>query len=338
MSKSATARTPPSFAALVQSFFTEHLIQQRAMSPRTVATYRDGFVLFLDFATAHLHQQPTTMKLQDITPALVLAFLDHLEHDRGNTVRTRNARLAALRAFLKFAGHRDVDALHVVEQALGVPMKRFERPMLGFLTREEMLAIIGKPGASWTRQRDHLLLHMLYNTGARVSEIIGVRLADVVLDGAACVHLHGKGRKQRTMPLWRSTVQAVRAWLRFNPNLLSESPLLPNRYGHLMTRTNVAQRLALALAAATADMPSLRDRHISPHTIRHTTAMHLLQSGEPIDGIALWLGHESPTTTHQYIEANLAMKEKALARIQDPDTASRRFRASDSLLEFLKEL
>ncbi len=338
MSKPATARTPPSFAALVQSFFTEHLIQQRAMSPRTVATYRDGFVLFLNFATAHLHQQPTTMKLQDITPALMLAFLDHLEHDRGNTVRTRNARLAALRAFLKFAGHRDVDALHVVEQALGVPMKRFERPMLGFLTREEMLAIIGKPGASWTRQRDHLLLHMLYNTGARVSEIIDVRLADVVLDGAACVHLRGKGRKQRTMPLWRSTVQAVRAWLRFNPNLLPESSLLPNRYGHQMTRTNVAQRLALALAAAKADTPSLRDRHVSPHTIRHTTAMHLLQSGEPIDGIALWLGHESPTTTHQYIEANLVMKEKALARIQDPDTTSRRFRASDSLLEFLKGL
>lgn len=278
MSKLATARTAPSFAALVQSFFTEHLIQQRAMSPRTVAAYRDGFVLFLAFATARLHQQSTTMTLQDITPTLILAFLDYLEHDRGNTVRTRNARLAALRAFLKFAGHRDVDALHVIEQALGVPMKRFERPMLGFLTREEMLAVIGKPGASWTRQRDHLLLHMLYNTGARVSEIIDVRLADVVLDGAACVHLHGKGRKQRTMPLWRSSVKAVRAWLRFNPGLLPESPLLPNRHGHRMTRTNVAQRLALAVAAATVAMPSLRDRHISPHTIRHTTAMHLLQS------------------------------------------------------------
>jgi integrase/recombinase XerD len=160
----------------VQSFFTEHLTQQRAMSPRTVATYRDGFVLFLDFAQAHLHKQPTAMKLQDITPTLILAFLDHLEQERGNTVRTRNARLAALRAFLKFAGHRDVNALHVVEQALGVPMKRFERPMLGFLSREEMLAIIGKPDdSSWTSQRDHLLLHMLYNTGARVSEIIGVR-------------------------------------------------------------------------------------------------------------------------------------------------------------------
>jgi site-specific recombinase XerD len=338
MSKPTTPRTPPSFAALVQSFFTEHLTQQRAMSPRTVATYRDGFVLFLDFATAHLHKQPTAMRLQDITPALILAFLEHLEQDRGNAVRTRNARLAALRAFLKFAGHRDVNALHVVEQALGVPMKRFERPILGFLSREEMLAIIGKSGSSWTSQRDHLLLHMLYNTGARVSEIIGVRLADVVLDGAACVHLHGKGRKQRTMPLWRSTVKALRSWLRFNPALLPASALLPNRDGHAMTRTNVAQRLALAVAVATPAMPSLRDRHISPHTIRHTTAMHLLQSGEPIDGIALWLGHESPTTTHQYTQANLAMKEKALARMQDPDTASRRFRASDSLLEFLKGL
>jgi site-specific recombinase XerD len=338
MSKPTTPRTPPSFAALVQSFFTEHLTQQRAMSPRTVATYRDGFVLFLDFATAHLRKQPTAMTLQDITPALILAFLDHLEQVRGNAARTRNARLAALRAFLKFAGHRDVNALHVVEQALGVPMKRFERPMLGFLSREEMLAIIGKPGSSWTSQRDHLLLHMLYNTGARVSEIVGVRLADVVLDGAACVHLHGKGRKQRTMPLWRSTVKALRSWLRFNPALLPASALLPNRDGLPMTRNNVAQRLALAVAAATPKVPSLRDRHISPHTIRHTTAMHLLQSGEPIDGIALWLGHESPTTTHQYTEANLAMKEKALARMQDPDTASRRFRASDSLLEFLKGL
>ncbi|WP_218511613.1 tyrosine-type recombinase/integrase, partial [Variovorax sp. dw_308] len=181
-------------------------------------------------------------------------------------------------------------------------------------------------------------LHMLYNTGARVSEIIGVRLADVLLDGAACVHLHGKGRKQRTMPLWRSTVKAVRAWLRLNPVLAPTSALLPNRDGHPMTRTNVTQRLALAVAAASPGMPSLRGRRISPHTVRHTTAMHLLQSGESIEGIALWLGHESPTTTHQYVEANLAMKEKALAKLQDPETAARRFSATDSLLEFLKTL
>jgi site-specific recombinase XerD len=338
MSRAATPRAPLSFAALVQSFFTEHLTQQRAMSPCTVATYRDAFVLFMGFTMGHLHKQPTAIQLEDITPALILAFLDHLEHERGNAVRTRNARLAALRAFLKFAGHRDVGALHVVEQALGVPMKRFERPMLGFLSREEMLAIIGKPGASWTSQRDHLLLHMLYNTGARVSEITGVRVADVVLDGAACIHLHGKGRKQRTMPLWRSTVRAIRAWLRLNPDLVPASALLPNRDGHPMTRTNVTQRLALAVVAASSVMPSLRDRHISPHTVRHTTAMHLLQSGESIEGIALWLGHESPTTTHQYVEASLEMKEKALAKLKDPDTPARRFRASDSLLEFLKML
>jgi site-specific recombinase XerD len=338
MGKPTGPRAAPSFAALVQSFFTEHLTQQRAMSPRTVVTYRDAFVLFLDFAVGRLHKQPTAIRLDEITSTLILAFLDHLEQNRGNAVRTRNARLAALRAFLKFAGHRDVGALHVVEQALGVPMKRFERPMLGYLSREEMLAIIGKPGASWTTQRDHLLLHMLYNTGARVSEIIGVRLADVVLDGAACVHLHGKGRKQRTMPLWRSTIKAIRAWLRLNPELKPTSALLPNRAGHPMTRTNVTQRLALAVKAATASLPGLRDRRISPHTIRHSTAMHLLQSGEPIEGIALWLGHESPTTTHQYVEASLAMKEKALAKLQDPNTASQRFRASDSLLKFLKTL
>jgi len=338
MSRPSTPRAAPSFAALVQSFFTEYLTQQRAMSPRTVATYRDAFVLFLDFATVQLHKQPTTMGLQDITPALILAFLDHLERDRGNVVRTRNARLAALRAFMKFAGHRDVGALHVVEQALGVPMKHFERPMLGFLAREEMLAIIGKPGPSWTSQRDHLLLHMLYNTGARVSEIIGIRLADVVLDGAACVHLHGKGRKQRTLPLWRSTVKAVRAWLRVNPELVSASALLPNRDGRPMTRSNAAQRLALAVAAATPAMASLRGRHISLHTVRHTTAMHLLQSGERIDEVALWLGHESPTTTHQYTQADLATKEKALAKLQDPNTPAKRFKATDSLLKFLKTL
>ena len=338
MNRQTTTGVPPSFAALAQAFFAEHLTQQRAMSPGTVASYRDAFVLFLDFAERQLHKQPTLIRLEEITPALILSFLDHLERDRGNAVRSRNARLAALRAFLKFAAHRDVGALHVVEQALGVPMKRFERPMVGFLSREEMLAIIGKSTASWTSQRDHLLLTMLYNTGARVSEIIGVLLADVVLDGAACVHLHGKGRKQRTVPLWRSTVKAIRAWLRLNPKLARSSALLPNRDGKPMTRSNVTQRLDLAVKSAASVYPNLTNRHVSPHTIRHTTAMHLLQSGVDISVIALWLGHESPTTTHQYVEADLAMKERALARLQEPDAAVRRYRAPDSLMEFLKTL
>jgi site-specific recombinase XerD len=329
---------PPSFAALVQAFFAEHLQQQRAMSPRTVAAYRDAFVLFLGFAQKRLRKQPTAMRLHEITPALILAFLDHLERDRGNTVRSRNARLAALRAFLKFAAHRDVSALHAVEQALGVPMKRFERPMLGFLSRQEMLAVIGKPGASWTSQRDHLLLRLLYNTGARVSEIVAVKLADVVLDGAACVHLHGKGRKQRTVPLWRSTVAQVKAWLRSNPQLEAGAPLLPNRDGQAMTRGNVTQRLALAVKAACAEQPQLATRRISPHIVRHTTAMHLLQSGTDAETLALWLGHESPTTTHHYVEADLAMKERALARLPQPDAATRRYKAPDSLLAFLEKL
>lgn len=328
----------PSFAALVQQFFTEYLVAQRAVSPRTVACYRDALLLFLDFASRRLGKVPTAMQLADLQPNLILAFLDHLEQDRKNSVRSRNLRLTALRAFLKFAGRRDVASLHDVERALAVPMKRFERPMLGFLSREEMLAIISEPDDSWTSQRDHLLLRMLYNTGARVSEIIGVTLADVVLDGAACVHLHGKGRKQRTVPLWRSTVRQIRAWLRFNPQLQPTSPLLPNRDGQAMTRGNVTQRLALAVKAATAAQPQLATRRISPHIIRHTTAMHLLQAGVDISVIALWLGHESPTTTHQYVEADLAMKEQALGRLQEPDAAIRRYKAPDSLIEFLKTL
>jgi site-specific recombinase XerD len=259
-------------------------------------------------------------------------------HERHNAVRSRNARLAALRTFLKFAAHRDVASLHVIERALGVPMKRFERPMLGFLSRDEMLAVIGIPGISWTSQRDHLLLGMLYNTGARVSEIIAVRISDVVLNGAACVHLHGKGRKQRTVPLWRSTVSEVRAWLKVNPQLEARSPLLPNREGEAMTRDNVSKRLALAVIAAAQAFPDLCKRHVSPHTIRHTTAMHLLQSGVDISVIALWLGHESPTTTHHYVEADLAMKDRALARMQEPDAKIRRYKAPDSLLAFLKAL
>ncbi len=211
--RKAIAPRPPSFASLVQQFFTGYLVEQRAVSPRTVASYRDALMLFLDFSSQRLKKTATSLKLNDIQPDLLLAFLDHLECERHNAVRSRNLRLTALRAFLKFAGRRDVASLHVIEQALAVPMKRFERPMLGFLTREEMLAVLGQPGETWTSQRDHLLLAMLYNTGARVSEIIGVRVTDIVLDGGACVHLHGKGRKQRSVPLWHTTVAEVRAWL-----------------------------------------------------------------------------------------------------------------------------
>ena len=334
----ATAPRAPSFAFLVQQFFTEYLVTQRALSPRTIASYRDALKLFLDFAHQRLRKMPTALRLADIEPDLILAFLDHLEQQRHNTVRSRNLRLTALRAFLKFAARRDVSSLHVIERALGVPMKRFECPMLGFLSREEMLAVLGEPGSTWTSQRDHLLLAMLYNTGARVSEIIGVRVVDVVLDGPACVHLHGKGRKQRSVPLWKTSVQEIRAWLRRNPTLSGDAALLPNRELQTMTRANVNQRLDIAVTRAAKTHRSLAKRSISPHSIRHTTAMHLLQSGVDFSVIALCLGHESVTTTHRYVEADLAMKDKALARLQLPDTKMRRYRPPDVLMQFLQAL
>jgi site-specific recombinase XerD len=332
-------KAPPSFAALVQAYFAEYLTQQRALSAQTIAAYRDGFVLFLAFAESRLGKSPATMALADVTPELIMAFLDHLERQRHNSVRSRNARLAVLRSFLKFSAHRDVASLQVIERALGVPVKRFERPLFGYLSREEMLAVIGAPDDSWLSQRDHVLFLLMYNTGARVSEIIGVKVGDVVLDdNAACVHLHGKGRKQRSVPLWRSTVKAVRAWLRLNSQFDAASALLPNRNGNAMTRSNVTKRLMLAARTAATQYPRLTKQRVSPHTIRHTTAMHLLQAGVDISVIALWLGHESPVTTHHYVEADLTMKERALAKLHEPDVKIQRYRAPDSLLDFLKTL
>ncbi len=328
----------PSFPSLVQQFFTEYLVTQRALSPHTVASYRDALMLFLDFAHVRLGKAPTELCLADIEPDLILAFLDHLEQQRNNTVRSRNLRLTALRAFLKFAARRDVSSLHAIERALGVPMKRFERPMLGFLSREEMLAIIGEPGDTWTSQRDHLLLTMLYNTGARVSEIIAVRIADVVLEASPCVHLRGKGRKQRAVPLWKSTVHEIRTWLQHNPTLGADAPLLPNRKGRAMTRANVNQRLDIAVGRAAKIHRNLVKRRISPHSIRHSTAMHMLQSGVAFSVIALWLGHENMSTTHRYVEADLAMKDKALARLQEPDTKIHRYHPPDVLMQFLQGL
>ena len=337
MRKPSASRSS-SFPALVQEFFTDYLVAQRAMSPHTVASYRDTLMLFLDFAHTRVGKIPTELSLTDIEPDLILAFLDYLEHERHNTVRSRNLRLTALRAFLKFAARRDVESLHAIERALGVPMKRFERPMLGFLSEEEMRAVIGERGSTWTSQRDHLLFAMLYNTGARVSELIDVRVTDVVLEASPSVHLRGKGRKQRTVPLWNATVVEIRAWLRKNPALKANAPLLPNRHGRTMTRANVNQRLQLAVARAANVHPSLATRSISPHSVRHSTAMHMLQSGVAFNVIALWLGHESTTTTHRYVEADLAMKDKALARLQEPDTKFRRYRPPDALMQFLQEL
>lgn len=339
MTESAPA---PSFATLLQRFFTEHLVHHRAVSPRTVAAYRDTFRLLLRFAETRLGKTPTAVTLADLNDTLILAFLDDLEENRGNGSRSRNARLAAIRSFLKYAAHHDLSALAVIERVLAVPMKRFDRPMLGFLSRDEMQAILAAPDTrNWVGQRDQVLFTVLYNTGARVSEVLAVRVGDVVLDGSSCVHFHqGKGRKQRTVPLWRSTAALIRTWTRRLGAVAATAPLFPNRSGTAMTRSNVTQRLATYVGAAGETMPSLLDqaRSITPHTIRHTTAMHLLQSGIDITVIALWLGHESPATTHMYIEADLSMKERALDRLQSPNTDGPRYRPPDQLMQFLQNL
>lgn len=336
MSKS---QTPPSLATLLQRFFVDHLQSHRSLSPCTIAAYRDTFKLLLRFAERHLGKSPVNLALADIDTGLVLSFLDHLEQERDNTTRSRNARLAALRSFLKFAAHHDLTALPVIEQALAVPMKRFERPMLGFLSREEIVAILDAPEpCGWTGQRDRALLTVLYNTGARVSEVIGIRLKDAVLAHSSCVHLHGKGRKNRTVPLWRSTAELIRKWKPCLHSTEETSYLFPNRGGLQMTRSNVAQRLALAVSAAATKCSSLKRRAISPHTIRHATAMHLLQSGVDISVIAVWLGHESPATTHMYVEADLTMKQRALGRLQPAKASSVRYKPPDKLMSFLESL
>lgn len=329
----------PSFSTLLQRFFVEHLGRQRAVSPGTIAAYRDTFRLLLSFAEAKISKSPAALALADLDARLILSFLDHLEKERNNGARSRNARLAALRSFLKYAAHHDLTALHVIEQALAIPMKRFDRPVLGFLSRQEMQAILEAPDPRiWTGQRDRTLFSLMYNTGARVSEVIGLRIGDVIINGSAVAHLHGKGRKERSMPLWRSTAGLIRGWKRRLDDVGDENFLFPNRGGARMARSNVTQRLELAVSVAAEHHPQLARRSISPHTIRHTTAMHLLQSGVDIAVIALWLGHESPATTHMYLEADLSMKERTLNRLQPIGASRGRYRPPDQLMRFLQGL
>jgi len=328
------------FPSLLQDFFCQRLISQRNVTARTVASYRDAFRLLLRYAQAQLHRPPTALTVADLDAPLVLGFLDHLEQDRGNCARSRNLRLVAIRSFLRYAALRDPTALPTIQRVLAIPMKRFERPLLGFLSRSEMEAIIEAPDQStWSGERDHVMFTTLYNTGARVSELVGLRFAD--LDRGAgtgtSVRIHGKGRKERVTPLWRSTAKLLNNWLE-RVGGEPAAPLFPNRYGRPLSRSGVEQRMRAAVAIAARQCSSLRGRVISPHTVRHTTAMHLLQAGVDLTVIALWLGHESPATTHRYVEADLAMKERALATLQEPAERNKRFCPTDPVLAFLDGL
>jgi integrase/recombinase XerD len=328
----------PTFASLLQQFFTDRLIQQRNASPRTISSYRDTFRLFLQFAQQRLHKPPANIELTDLAPSLIIAFLDHLEMKRHNTIRSRNARFAAIRSFLHYAALKDPLALPTIQSVLAIPMKRFEKPLVGYLSREEIKALIDAPAPStWCGQRDQVMLATLYNTGARVSELIAMTVADVVLGRSSSVRIHGKGRKERMVPLWRSTARQIRQWLR-RTNLTPEKPLFPNRFNCPMTRPGVTDRLKRAVRSATSHCPQLKDRRVSPHKVRHAIAMHMLQAGIDITVIALWLGHESPATTHMYVEADLAMKERALNKLQAPCIKTQRFQPTDKLLEFLQQL
>ena len=333
-----TTCEPASFGSILQSYFCDRLIQQRGASPRTIDSYRDTFKLALNFFEAHHHKPAAEMTLSDLNVVFVCQFLQYLENSRHNCIRSRNARLAAIHSFVHYAILKDPTALPVLQAILAIPAKQFDRILIHPLSRDEIFALLDAPDcATWTGRRDCALLTMLYNTGARVSEIAQIHRGDLQLVSAGRVLLHGKGRKERVLPLWKQTVRLLKHWI---TEITSDplAPLFPNRHGMPMTRSGIETRLKAAVRIATANCPSLQTRRVSPHVIRHTTAMHLLQSGVDLTVISLWLGHESPETTHQYVEANLAMKEKALASLQEPKLTASRYRPPQDILAFLDSL
>jgi len=261
-----------------------------------------------------------------------------LERDRHNCIRTRNARFAAIRSFMEYVSFEEPSALALTRSVLAIPMKRFEQPIVGFLSRDHMEAILAAPDVStWVGWRDHLMLATLYNTGARVSELLGMRVADLVFGPTSWIHIHGKGRKERSVPLWNETANELKRWLRHNSGA-PDAPLFPGRTGDPLTRVGFTERLKLAALGASRQFPELSKRRIFPHMVRHSLAMHMLQAGVDITVIALWLGHESPVTTHRYVEADLQMKERALKALQAPSRAPQRYRPPDDVLRFLQTL
>ncbi|MFT7374436.1 MAG: integrase/recombinase XerD [Oleiphilaceae bacterium] len=310
---------------------------QRRLSNHTISAYRDSLKLYLSFLSDKLKRPIAMLSLNDIDRESAIEFLQYLEVVRNNSVRTRNNRLAAIRCFLNYVAGDSPSAMLQVSEILSIPQKRWDKPLVGYLEREEIEALINSTDScTWSGERDHTMLLLFYNTGARVSEVTRLQRQDVDLNRQHTIHFYGKGRKERVVPLWPKTVQKLKRWLEKIPQN-DNTPLFSNHFGEPLSRSGVRQRLLVAQKRAIQRCPSLDKLKISQHTLRHTTAMSLLQSGVDLSLIALWLGHEQLDTTHQYMEANLEMKKIALKSLKPIETGdiNRFLQPSDAVLAFL---
>jgi integrase/recombinase XerD len=322
------------FAEVIQRFFGDFLSKQRNLSAHTIDSYRHTFRLLLPFLADRTGKPIDRLDFDDFSVDGILAFLAHLESARDNSVRTRNVRLAALRSFARYTTVFDAPArLFSLQRVLAIPIKRSVQPVLGFLTRAEMSAILDAiQTAPWTGQRDHLFFSLLYSTGARVSELLQFRGEDL---RGRVVRLHGKGRKEREVPIPAPLAERFRRWCQSN-QIRADRPVFTNVRGAPLSRDGVAFRLTQLVQRAARGCPSLKKRHVTPHTFRHTAAMHLLQSGVALEIVALWLGHSSPVTTHAYVVADLKMKQECLEQLDQHDVAPRRSPTKSRLIGFLE--
>jgi len=328
--------SPTLVGPLLQGFFVEYLLQQKHVSPQTIASYRDAFRLLLQYVLKTRKIEPVSLDVLSLDAPLILSFLDSLETDRHNCVRSRNIRLAAIRSFFRWLTLREPTIVGLATRILAIPVKRTVRRLVQSLTRDEIDALLNAPDQrQWQGRRDHALLLTLYNTGARVSEITALRRDHVEFGSSHFVHLLGKGRKERDVPLWPTTARTLTAWFR---ELAGSSSGLafPSARGQQLSRNGVDYVLKRAAASATCS--TLHNKRLHPHAIRHTTGAHLLQSGVDISVIALWLGHESIETTHIYVEADLATKERALGKLAPAGAGLKRFTPGDRVLAFLSTL
>ena len=330
--------TTPSFPALLQGFFTRRLMQQRQASPHTIGSYRDSFRLLLQFAQQHLGVAPQRLKFEQIDAPLIASYLDDLQASRGIGAASRNLRLTAIRSFFRYASFEMPANAAQIQRVLAIPNKRCTRAQIGFLTRAEIDAILLTPDLrTWSGRRDHALMLMAVQTGLRVSEITGLCRPAVCLGTGAHVRVVGKGRKERLTPLTKTTADVMQAWLRKITNS-DDAILFPSARGTRLSADGVQYLLSKHVARARQTCPTLANKHVTPHVLRHTTAMELLQAGVERSVIALWLGHESIETTQIYLDANLEMKQAALDKVEPQAGRIGRFRPQDQLLAFLKTL